>query len=128
MNIYDDKEEFNLLSFCYENKKHQAFEMMIQEHPNKIDINLVNIKDNSTIYGILFYQNNHKYYEGERYYPKKKLELLLKYHGKYTNKNIPQIAIQGQSLNTPLYYFIKHTISVIGNVNSIDDMIKHKEY
>ena len=27
-----------------------------------------------------------------------------------------------------MYYFIKHTISAIGNINSIDDMIKHKEY
>ena len=88
----DNNEEWNLLTFCYQNKKHQAFDLIIEHAVGRIDINKKN-KDGSTIYGTLFYNNSMPFYTNNGFKPSEKLTKLLEIFNSTIDKNIPQIKL-----------------------------------
>jgi hypothetical protein len=91
VNIFDDKQEFNLLSFCYKEKRHQAFDFLIEQAAGRININEEN-KDGSTTFGLLFYSKSLPWFTEHGFKPSEKLELLLQKFDKI-NKNKPQIKL-----------------------------------
>ena len=92
LDIMDHNDEWKLLTFCYKNKKHQAFDLIIQHALGRIDINKKN-KDGSTIYGTLFYNNSMSFYTNNGFKPSEKLTKLLEIFNSTIDKNIPQIKL-----------------------------------
>ena len=108
-NINDKKNQYTLLTFCYKNKKHQAFNQLIKSCVLNIKINQANNIDQSTIYGTLFYNCELDYYEKEGFKPREKLDMVLKTYYNKLNTNKAQIKIGGmiEKLFTPIYWYIK---------------------
>jgi len=53
LNVFDFSDKYTLLTYCYVNKKHKAFNMMIG-YVNRLDPNIKN-SDGTTLFGQLFY-------------------------------------------------------------------------
>lgn len=96
----DQLKENTLLQYCFENKKHQAFDLIIEKSKEnkKIDINKKNENSRTTIYGSLFHSNNKVYYHENNYQPAQKLERLLITFGDKIDRNSPQIDLKAESL------------------------------
>lgn len=77
--MFDFSEQYTLLSYCYVNKKHQAFKLMLERCEHKLckchplDPNVPN-KDGTTMFGKLFYENHLEHYA--EYQPGDKLRML----------------------------------------------------
>lgn len=77
-NILDFRQEYSLLTYCHMQKKHQAFNLILEHAESiKLEPNFVNKIDGTTSYGTLFYHSLLDYYTKEKYRPKEHLELLL---------------------------------------------------
>ena len=57
-NVFDFLDQYPLLHYCYINKKHKAFNMLITNEESKkvIDPNLFEKLNKTSIYGELFYK------------------------------------------------------------------------
>jgi hypothetical protein len=115
-NILDENKDFTMLSYCYMNKKHQAFELMLtvcKDHLSPDDmrqfLNAVNPKNNTTLYGLVFYHSKKPYYtETHDFRPIQKLELLNKKANKLVDRHRNSIDSDDNKYEilTPIYLFI----------------------
>ena len=94
--------------------------MLVEFATDKIDVNRVNIKDDSTIYGQLFYNKNLDFFIKEGYKPTEKLAQLHNYFGEKIDRNKPQIFVEGSFLRCPIYHYLKHIRK--GQGMKIDEM------
>ena len=127
-NKLDQAGEYTLLSFCYINKKHRAFGLMIEKcaqnsEVKQLEINMRNPFDNTTIYGLLFYNSTLEFFCNEGYQPDTKLALLLANYGNEINRNMPQICSDKYNLKTPIYYYLrnKHDFDKISR--TVDELV-----
>lgn len=95
----------------------------------KLNINMKNEIDSSTIYGQLFYNQNLEYYIKNDYRPAEKLKLLLELYDDEINKNMPQFSPDGNSMISPIYYYIKNIKDPsLKDKDSMVNSEKFKEY
>ena len=75
-NVFDYSNKMTILSYSYQQKKHQAFEMLITKCKDVIDPNILDSTRTNT-YGIIVYNSKLPWFTDKGFEPKPKLKLMI---------------------------------------------------